>query len=136
MPHRASEIQLFYAKVLDTLTKIGFLFLVLSFLLYITGILAPFIPQDKLPEYWSLSVREYLKVTGIHPGWDWLHRLNQGDFFAFLGLCFLAGVTVICFISVVGKFFKRKEKLLGLIALAEILVLLLAASGLLQVGGH
>jgi hypothetical protein len=136
MPHRASEIQLFYAKVLDVLTKTGFLFLVLSFLLYVSGILTPFIPKDKLPEYWSLSVREYLKVTGIHPGWDWLHHLNHGDFFAFLGLSFMAGVTIVCFCSVVGKFFKKKETLLGMIAAVEVLVLLLAASGLLQVGGH
>ncbi len=136
MPQRASEIQLFYAKILDVFTKTGFLFLVLSFLLYITGILTPFIPMNKLPEYWKLSVGEYLKATGIHPGWDWLHHIKYGDFFAFIGLSFMAGVTIICFCSVVGKLFKKKETILGVIAAVEILVLLLAASGLLRVGGH
>ena len=133
---KASETQLLYARVLDIATKTGFLFLVLSFLLYISGLLSPYIPLKNLPQYWGMPVAQFLKETGIHPGWAWMGRLNHGDFFSFLGLSFLGGVTIICYIAVVPRLFKTKEYILVSIVLVEIVVLLLAASGLLQVGGH
>lgn len=133
---KATEEQLTYAKVLDAGMKIGLLGLIVLFIIYLVGIFEPYIPVKDLPKYWSLSVHEYIKETGIHQGWTWLKLLNKGDFLNFLGITFLAGVTIVCYIAVIPVFFRKKDKVYGFLAILEVLVLLLAASGILKTGGH
>lgn len=133
---KATEEQLTYAKVLDAGMKIGLLSLIVLFIIYLVGILDPYIPVKNLPKYWSLSVHEYLQETGIHQGWSWIKLLNKGDFLNFLGIAFLAGVTIVCYIAVIPLFFRKKDKVYGFLAVLEVLVLLLAASGILKTGGH
>ncbi|MBF0538840.1 MAG: hypothetical protein HQL03_11385 [Nitrospirae bacterium] len=132
----ATEEQLTYAKILDMGMKLGMLMLFVSFIIYITGIFPPFVPVDDLPRLWGLSVHEYLAKTGIHPGWAWLHLLGNGDFLNFVGVAFLGGVTLICFVAIIPVLFRKKDTVYGIIALIEVLVLALAASGVLKTGGH
>lgn len=132
----ATEEQLAYAKLLDSGMKAGLLILVVTFIVYLSGILTPHIPVNDLPNYWKMSVHKYLEATGIHPGWAWLGMLGKGDFLNFIGIAFLAGVTVICYIRIIPIFLKKKDKIYAVLALVEVLVLTLAASGLLKAGGH
>ena len=67
----ATEEQLLYAGILDKGMKVGLVILVVTFSLYVFGILQPHVPVNDLPQYWSLSVHEYLEVTGIGTGWSW-----------------------------------------------------------------
>ncbi len=62
--------------------------------------------------------------------------LNKGDFINFLGIAFLALLTIICYIVLFFGYVKKKDKIYATIVIAEILVLALAASGLLGSGGH
>ena len=133
---KATEEQLAYAKILDLGMKIGLLGLTLTFIIYMTGILTPHLPVTDLPKYWGLSVHAYLEQTGIHPGWAWLGMLNKGDFLNFTGIAFLAAVTLICYLRIIPILFKNKDTVYGIIALVEVIVLALAASGLLKSGGH
>ena len=133
---KATEEQIAYAKILDIGMKLGLLMLIVMFIIYLLGILRPYLPVDKLPEYWGLSVHKYLEVTGIHPGWAWLGMLGKGDFLNFLGIAFLAGVTVICYAAIFPIFVRRKDIAYAVLALLEVLVLVLAASGILKAGGH
>ena len=48
------EAQLTYAKVLDVGGKIGFVVLLLLFLLYVSGVVPGLIPIQDLPKYLSL----------------------------------------------------------------------------------
>ncbi len=128
--------QLAYATILDKGMKIGLLMLVISFIIYVTGILTPYIPVNDLPKYWGLSVHKYLEVTGIQPGWTWLRLLGKGDFLNFIGIAFLAGVTAVCYIRIIPILFRKKDIAFGIIAILEVIVLVLAASGLLKSGGH
>jgi hypothetical protein len=128
--------QLAYATILDKGMKIGLLMLVISFIIYVTGILTPYIPVNDLPKYWGLSVHKYLEVTGIQPGWTWLRLLGKGDFLNFVGIAFLAGVTAVCYIRIIPILFRKKDIAFGIIAILEVIVLVLAASGLLKSGGH
>ncbi len=128
--------QLAYATILDKGMKIGLLMLVISFIIYITGILTPYIPVNDLPKYWGLSVHKYLEVTGIQPGWTWLRLLGKGDFLNFVGIAFLAGVTAVCYVRIIPILFRKKDIAFGIIAILEVIVLVLAASGLLKSGGH
>ena len=135
-PLKASEAQLFYANLLNKLTLFGFLVLIISFVIYISGILGAYVPMDKVIKYWSQSSHHYLEATKIQPGWVWLGKLHYGDFLVNVPITILAGVTIICFIGVIPKFLKTREYILVAIAILEIVVLSAAASGLLKTGGH
>jgi len=131
-----TEEQVSYANLLDTGMKVGLLLLVASFVAYLTGAVAPHLPVQDLPRYWSMPVRAYLAATGIHPGWGWLRMLHRGDFLNFVGIAFLSGVTIVCYLRVLPIFLRKGDRAYAAICLAEVLVLVLAASGLLAVGGH
>lgn len=134
--HQASEEQLIYAAVLDKGMKLGLLGIVATYALYIFGVMDPYVPINDLPKFWSMPVKEYLAATNIHPGWAWLGMLGKGDFVNFIGIAFLAGVTVICYIAIMPIFLRKKDKVYFTLALLEVLVLSLAASGILKAGGH
>lgn len=132
----ATEEQLAYAKLLDSGMKLGLIMLVITFAIYLTGILTPYIPVNDLPKYWGLPVYQYLELTGIHPGWSWFAMMNKGDFLNFFGIAFLAGVTILCYIRIIPILFRKKDSIYGVIAILETIVLALAASGILKSGGH
>ena len=133
---KATEEQIAYAKLLDLGMKTGLLAITVTFIIYLTGVLTPHVAINDLPKYWSMPVKEYLKAADIHPGWTWLGMLGKGDFLNFAGIAFLAGVTIICFIRVIPIFFRKKDTIYGVFAIIEVLVLVLAASGVLKSGGH
>jgi|SRR3990172_108843 len=133
---KATEEQIAYAKILDSGMKLGLVVLIITFVVYLTGILTPHIPVNDLPRFWGLSVHEYLNHTGIHPGWSWLGMVGKGDFLNFIGIAFLAGVTALCYIMIIPILFRKKDTVYGVIAIVEVLVLALAASGILKSGGH
>ena len=134
--YHVTEEQIAYAKVLDLGMKLGLVALVISFGIYVLGIFDPYVPLQDLPKYWKLPVHEYLKQANIHQGWSWLHLLNKGDFLNFVGIAFLSGVSIICYLSIIPALFRKKDTIYALLAIAEVLVLVLAASGVLKAGGH
>ena len=133
---QATEEQLAYAKLLDLGMKVGLLTLVVTFFVYIFGIFTPHIAVEELPNYWNLPVKEYLKVTGIHTGWAWLSLVGEGDILNFIPIVFLAGVTILCYIRIIPILFRKKDTIYAVLAIVEVLVLVLAASGVLKSGGH
>ncbi|MHB8836258.1 MAG: hypothetical protein ACYC9Y_11200 [Candidatus Methylomirabilia bacterium] len=160
---KATEEQVAYAKLLDLGMKVGLAALVLTFAIYLTGILPSHTPVNDLPKYWKMPVKQYLvetridrhsaeyaqipaqppelrkdylKETNIHPGWSWLHRVDKGDFLNFLPIVFLAAITVICYIRIIPIFLAKKDMVYSLLAITEVVVLTLAASGYLGSGGH
>lgn len=138
----ATEEQKRYAAVLDIGMKVGLLALVIVFIIYLTGVLSPHTPVDKVSDYWGLKVHDsgnttgYLTAAGVGSGWSWLGRLSEGDFLNFAPIAFLAGVTVICYGAIIPILFKKKDSTFAVLALLEIAVLVLAASGVLPSGGH
>ncbi len=132
----ATEEQLAYARLLDAGMKLGLLVLIVTFIVYLAGILTPHVPVNDLPKYWKMPVHKYLVATNIHPGWAWLGMLGKGDFLNFIGIAFLAGVTIICYVRIIPILIKNKDTIYAVLAVVEVLVLALAASGLLKAGGH
>ena len=133
---KATEEQLAYAKLLDLGMKFGLLTLIITFIVYVLGIFTPHIAVEELPNYWKLPVKDYLKVTGIHTGWTWLSMVGKGDFLNFIPIVFLAGVTILCYIRIIPILFRKKDSIYAILAIVEVLVLVLAASGVLKSGGH
>jgi hypothetical protein len=110
--------------------------MVLTYLLYVTGIITPHVPLKEIPLLWSQPVGTYLELGHVPHGWGWLVLIGKGDFLNFVGIVLLAALTLVCYIPLIPAMLKRGEKGFALMALAEIIVLALAASGLVNGGGH
>jgi len=130
------DIQLYYARIIDWGTKLSFGFLLSTFTIYIAGGLAPYVPLEELPQYWSQPAHNYLEATRIKTGWGWIDEVHHGDFLNFLPIAMLAGVTFLGYFGVLFKFIRRREVILALVIIIQLLVLSLAASGIIRIGGH
>lgn len=132
----ATEEQLRYARILRILMRAGLVMLLVTYGIYMTGLLEPRIPVRELARYWSLPVHEYLTATGLKPGWSWVQFVGTGDYLNFVGVAFLAAATIWCYAAILPMFLRKKDYIYAAIAVLEILVLGAAASGILQTGGH
>ena len=136
MTLKATEEQVLYAKILNIGMLIGLAGLVIAFIIYCTGILEPLIPLEKVQSYWILSVSEYLEQSGIQAGWAWFGNLQFGDMLNFLPIAFLSLLTIVCYIAIIPGLIRKKDTAYVVIAILEIIVLAVAASGILGTGGH
>jgi len=136
MALKATEEQVLYAKILNIGMLIGLVGLVVAFIIYSTGILEPLIPLEKVQSYWILSVHEYLEESGIQAGWAWFGNLQFGDMLNFLPIAFLSLLTIVCYIAILPGLIRKKDTAFVVIAVLEIIVLAVAASGILCTGGH
>lgn len=136
MAQKATEEQILYANVLNIGMLIGLLGLVVTFIIYASGILSPKIPLPEVQNYWVMPVHEYLEKSGIHAGWSWLGNLGYGDMLNFVPIAFLSGITIFCYAAIVPGLRKKKDTAYVVLAVIEIIVLVVAASGILGTGGH
>jgi hypothetical protein len=127
--------QLRYARLLDLGTRLGLAVLVGSFVAYAFGLLPAHVPLEQLPALWGQPVHRYLALTGTPSGWGWLALAHKGDVAGLAGIVILAGCSVVCLLALVPLYLRRGDRRYALLCLAEVLVVLLAASGWLA-GGH
>lgn len=131
---RVAPEQLLYARWLDWGTRIGLTLLVLGFLAYAFGLVAPRIPFDELTRVWSLPLAEYRAATATPEGWEWLAHVATGDGLNMAGIVAIALVTTACYLRVLPILASRGERAFALIAAVEILVLVAAAAGWIGAG--
>jgi hypothetical protein len=130
----ATPEQILYARILEKGMYLGLLILFITYALYVFGIMDPYIPLDKISDYWSMNVHDYLEHAEIKNGWAWLGMLKYGDFINFIGVALLAGVTIICYAAIVPTLLKNKDTVYAILAVIEVIILGAAASGILAVG--
>jgi hypothetical protein len=134
--------QRLYARVLRIGVTCGMMALLVTFALYASGAVAPSVPLAELPNYWGLSVHEYLRATNAaflhHPhvitGWAWVSMLGRGDYLCYLGIAFLAAVTIICYAVITPGLLRKRDFVYAGMTALECVILALAASGVLNVG--
>jgi hypothetical protein len=131
---KATPEQILYAGILEKGMYLGLLILFITYALYVFGIMDPYIPLDKISDYWSMNVHDYLEHAEIKNGWAWLGMLKYGDFINFIGIALLAGVTIMCYAAIVPTLLKNKDTVYAILALIEVIILSAAASGILAVG--
>ncbi|MDP3426870.1 MAG: DUF1634 domain-containing protein [Humidesulfovibrio sp.] len=133
---KASPEQVTYANMLFYGCWGGLGLMAVTYLLYVFGVITPHIPLKMVPLMWSEPVGTYLELGQVPTGWGWTALILKGDFLNFLGIVLLAGMTIVCYIPLIPVYVKRKEFVFAGLALAEILVLLFAASGIVGGGAH
>ncbi len=122
--------QLRYAGIMEKGMFFGLAVLIVTFILYVTGIIRPYIPLNEFSRYFHKDVNSYLAETNIDAGWGWIKMLQYGDFLNFIGIAILASITILCYIFIVPVFWKKKDWVFAILAILEVIVLLIAASGL------
>ncbi len=128
--------QIIYANLLFYGCWLAILLMVITYALYLSGLLAPHVPVEQLEQLWRQSVHNYVQTADIPRGWGWVTLITRGDFLNFIGIVLLAGMTVIAFLTLIPAYLKKKDFIYFAIVVVEVLVLMLAASGILVVGGH
>ncbi|RJQ14724.1 MAG: hypothetical protein C4560_12185 [Nitrospiraceae bacterium] len=141
---KASEEQIVYANILNKGMWSGLALLIITFIIYISGALPSHVPIEELSKtppgsdvpYWSMRAHDFNQAFNIPTGWGWTALAGKGDYLNFVGIAWLAGLTILCYSAIIPILLRKKETPYVLIAIAEIAVLVLAASGILKVGGH
>jgi len=133
---QAGPEQLLYARILEKGMFLGLLMLLITYLVYMLGIMPPYIPMEEVPKYWSMNVHDYLTQANVKQGWAWVAMVGYGDFLNFIGIALLAGVTIACFLAIVPTLWKSGDKVYACLSIVEALILGVAASGILGTGGH
>jgi hypothetical protein len=133
---KASREQIIYANLLIIGVWAGIFILAATYLIYLTGILPAHVELELIPTVWGKGVGEYLEITHSPHGWGWVHLLLKGDFLNYLGFVLLALMTIFCYLVLVRGYVRQKNWIFLAIAILEIIVLSVAASGILGTGGH
>ena len=142
MSTKATEEQLLYASILEKGMMFGLILMFITFALYVFRIMPAAVPLSEISGYWSQPVHDYLVEINnnflhwdhLPTGWSWMKLIGKGDFLNFIPIAILSGVTIFCYLAIVPGLFRRGDKAYAIMAIAEALILALAASGLLAVG--
>ncbi len=133
---KASEEQLAYAKVLNIGMWLGLAVLVITFLVYVSGAFTCHVPINDLPQHWGKSSKEFIHSCNAPTGWGWAALVGKGDYLNFVGIAILAGLTILCYLVILPILLRKKDTPYVVIAIIEVAVLALAASGIMKTGGH
>ena len=124
-----------YARWLDTGTRLAFAASLLVFVLYAGGVVPSYVPPETLPDLWGLSVDQYLERTGAPAGWAWLSLIAFSDYASLACIALIGLVTVLCYLAILPMLLRLGDRLQAGLVIAQAVVLLIAASGVLA-GGH
>ncbi len=133
---RPSKEQVIYANILVVGVWVGLSILFITYAVYLSGLMPSHVDISLITANWDKGVNEYLEITHSPHGWGWVSLLGNGDFLNYIGFAFLALMTVFCYLVLLKGYITKKDWIYATIAFLEILVLSLAASGLLGSGGH
>ncbi|MEW6446857.1 MAG: DUF1634 domain-containing protein [Bacillota bacterium] len=135
---QATEVapeQLLYANIINIGMISGMALLIVAFLLYVSGIVPPLIPPEQVPSLWGGKAKEFVEVSHVH-GWTWLQYVGKGDYMNFIGIAILAGLSVLGYLVLLPALIRKKDIAYTLLVIAEIVVLLAAALGIVGGGAH
>ena len=124
-----------YARWLGWGTRLGLGLLSGCFLIYLFQWLEPHVPVQELTRLWALPVDQYLARGGAPTGWGWLLLVHKSDYLNFVGIVILALVTLVCYVRLAVSLLGQGERPQAGLAIAQVLVLLAAASGVFA-GSH
>ena len=124
-----------YARWLDAGTRIAFAATLVAFVLYAGAVVPSFVPLEALPQLWGLPVDQYLERTGAPAGWAWLALIGFSDYVSLACIALIGLVTVLCYLAILPMLLRLGDRLQASLVIAQAVVLLIAASGVLA-GGH
>ena len=88
---------------------------------------------ERLPALWTLPVDAFRSAAGMPAGWHWVALLHRADIANLAGIALLASCSLPALLALVPLYARRGERLFAALCIAQVLVLLFAAAGV--VGG-
>jgi hypothetical protein len=128
--------QIIYANLLLIGVWLGLLLLLVTYTVYLSGVLPPHVPISEVPHTWTVGVDQYLHETDSPHGWGWISLLHRGDFLNYSCFAFLGLTTIVCYLVLMRAYIRARDWLFFVICVLEVVVLTVAASGILGTGGH
>lgn len=140
-PPEVTREQLLYARILAVGMYTGLVILLVTFTLYLSGAVQSAVPIKELSGYWGMSADKYLDAINMHylhrdhvlHGWWWISAVGHADYLNFVGIALLSVVTLVCFVGIVPTLVGKHDWVYAAIAATEVVILALAASGILSV---
>jgi hypothetical protein len=123
-----------YASILLVCSWAGICLMTLTFILYMAGLFNPVVEPSAMPQYWGMTVKQYALATHAPTGWGWLKLVNHGDYLNLVGIAFLGIVSVLGYCSLLFEYIRKKDMTYVTMVSIEIIVIVLAASGVIRVG--
>ena len=74
------------------------------------SITTPLVPLKQIPQYWSLSLNQFLEKSGTPTGWEWSSMLGHSHVVPLLGISILASGILFCFLYLLYSFLQRGAK--------------------------
>jgi hypothetical protein len=133
---KPTKEQIIYANLLLMGMLAGIIIMIITYTIYLTGLLPSHVDMQLISANWGKGIHEYLEITHSPQGWAWISLLGKGDFINFIGFTLLGTLTIICYLVLVRGYYREKNWIFATISVLEIFVLSLAASGILGSGGH
>jgi hypothetical protein len=130
-----TALQNFYARGLEASSRFAFGAALAAFAVYASGLLPSFVPFDTLAALWHLPVDEFRARTGAPAQWDWIRLLGYADYLNLACVALICSVTLACYAAMWPVLVRQGERLQAALVGAQLLVLLIAASGALT-GTH
>jgi hypothetical protein len=133
----ADRVQLVYARTLDYVAHSVIILMAVGYFLYLTELLPLSVPIETIAGNWHLSAGHLQAKLNLPCGWGCFTSptgILHGDIFSYISVIFLSLATLICLASAVAVFISEKKHLYSAIAALQVLVLLVAASGIMSGG--
>ena len=122
-----------YARMLQVLAIAGMVLLLLTFVIYVSGLLPSAVSPERVTELWHLDSASFNEITDGSFGWEWVSNILRGNNLAFASLVFLALCTLICMIVLAPAYLRAGDKRYATIVTLEAVVLTVAAAGIFVV---
>ena len=129
--NQIEQAQVSYATLLVWLVRVGLVGMAGLFLPYATGLVAAAVPIAEVPMYWSMDATSYGQAMGVSTGWGWVGSLADSGVLAFAGIILFPASATLAALAAAAFFVRQRIAVYPLIALAEAVVLVIAATGIL-----
>jgi hypothetical protein len=126
--------QLAYAGVLDKLSHFAMLFLGGSYAAYVFLLLPQKVSINAMAANWHLKASVMQEKLNAPVGWSFMtspESFLRGDALSYLAIIMICMIPVVCLLFTAPAFFREKRPIFGVIALLQVLILLVAATGML-----
>ena len=105
--------------------------MLLTYAIYLLGLVEPYVPLEDLVEYWSMGSDRYLMRGGIPSQWGWVTLVGYGDFVNFVGIALMGLLTLGGLLMLLPAYIRQRDWPFVAIVVVQILVLGASISGML-----
>lgn len=131
-PNEPGELEPLYARILHRVVIFGTLLMLVSFVIYSLGLLPSVMEADRVPEVWHLRADHAVSIIDRPPLWQWVAHPDRADLLSLGSLAILAATTPVGFAALLILFLRRRDLAYSLMVFLQLVVLVLAASGILS----